>query len=258
VLAAATSGELTKEWREENGLDRGDPKGAYPESWQQLMIDDIAEVKGGKRLPKGEALVEQDTGYLYIRAGQLKNGTVIDGNDTRNRQMFISNEVHQQIKRYTVEGGDAYITIVGASIGDAGVIPDRVSGANLTENAAKLTNFKVPLSVDFLSCWLRSETLQALIKLEIKSGAQGKLALKRIKTLPFPYPSLNEQRAIVKKFEELTIMSENVEKQYQAAKNRLDKLTQSILAKAFKGELLSNSVDSNIEAIENSIEALNA
>lgn len=244
VLAAATSGELTKEWRADNLV----------EAWDVLSINDIAQVKGGKRLPKGEELIEENTGFPYIRAGQLKKGTVINGGDARSRQLFLKPEVQSKISRYTVDQGDLYITIVGASIGDAGVIPSSLHGANLTENAAKLTLFKQPLISEFLSFWLRSQKLQDFIKLEIKSGAQGKLALKRIKELPVPYTCIEEQKEVVRQASILFAKADRIEKQYNEAKNRIDRLTQSILAKAFRGELVPQ--DKNDESAEQLLEKI--
>jgi len=246
VLAAAVSGKLTEEWGEGSSL------------WQKLTIDNLAQVKGGKRLPQGEELVEDDTGFPYIRAGQLKQGTVISNDDARTKQLYLTASAHAQISRYIVEENDVYLTIVGASIGDAGLIPPHYHGANLTENAAKITEFKQPISSKFLAYWLRSPALQGIIQLEIKSGAQGKLALKRIKELPVPYPELEEQTEIVRRVEQLFAYADTIEQQAKAAKERVDKLTQAILAKAFRGELTADWRAANPELIsgDNSAAAL--
>ena len=233
VLAAATSGELTREWRECDEVQVSVDDFIYPKSWDYLSIEDIGEVKGGKRLPKGEQLVSVNTGYPYIKAGQLKNGTV-----EPTEQEYLEAHIQKKIARYIVNKDDAFITIVGACIGDAGLIPAIYDGANLTENAAKICEYKRPLNPNYLSFWLRSEALQKLIQFEIKSGAQGKLALKRIKTLPIPFPSETEQTEIVRRVESLFALADTVEKQYLAAKQRLDRLSQSLLAKAFRGELV--------------------
>lgn len=246
VLAAAVSGKLTDEWREGASL------------WQKFTIDNLAHVKGGKRLPQGEELVEIDTGFPYIRAGQLKQGTVICNGDARTKQLYLTASAHAQISRYIVEENDVYLTIVGASIGDAGLIPSHYHGANLTENAAKITEFKKPLSSKFLAYWLRSSALQEIIQLEIKSGAQGKLALKRIKELPVPYPELEEQTEIVRRVEQLFAYADSIEQQAKAAKERVDNLTQAILAKAFRGELTADWRAANPDLIsgDNSAAAL--
>jgi Type I restriction modification DNA specificity domain. len=84
---------------------------------------------------------------------------------------------------------------------------------------------------------MRSYYIQNEILSEIKSGAQGKLAIKRIKTLPFNLPPLKEQKAIVKKVETLFAIADKMEANLAEAQKRVDKLTHSILAKAFRGEL---------------------
>ena len=253
VLAAAVSGKLTEDFRSDTRYSKTELGLSIPYDWDLLVIDDIAEVKGGKRLPKGEVLVSENTGYRYIRAGQLKNGTVVEDN-----QLFLLKHVQAKISNYIVNSGDLYITIVGACIGDAGIIPTNYSGANLTENAAKLCLFKKPLEKLFFSHWLRSQFLQDIIHHEIKSGAQGKLALKRIKTLPFPYPKIEEQTEIVARVEQLFALADQIEQRVKDAQSRVNHLTQAILAKAFRGELTADWRAQNPDLIsgENSAEAL--
>jgi type I restriction enzyme S subunit len=248
VLAAAVSGKLTEQWRGDSDYQATNIGFEIPASWNLFEIQNIGEVKGGKRLPKGEELVPEDTGYRYVRAGQLKNGTIVNGDMARNSQMYLKAHVQEQIKRYIVNEGDAYITIVGASIGDAGVVPANYDGANLTENAAKICEFSRPMNSDFIGFWLRSQLIQQLIRLEIKSGAQGKLALKRIKTLPIPNISIQEQTEIVRLVEQHFALADTLEKNLKNAKQRVDNLTQSILAKAFRGELVPQ--DPNDEPAE--------
>ncbi len=258
VLADAVSGKLTEEWRGSDNYTIDESGLEIPNGWEFKQIQDIADVKGGKRLPKGEELVSDNTGYPYIRAGQLKNGTIIATEEARSSQMYLRPEVQKLIKNYVIHKYDAYITIVGASIGDAGITPEKYDGANLTENAAKLTNYKKPLLPQFLGFWLRSYYLQQLIKLETKSAAQGKLALTRIKTLPFLYPSIEEQKIIVEKVNDFLSLADGIEQTVQSAQKRVNLLTQSILAKAFSGELTAEWREQHQDLITgvNSAEAL--
>ncbi|HAE40185.1 MAG TPA: restriction endonuclease subunit S [Candidatus Riflebacteria bacterium] len=237
VLNAAVTGQLSEYFRKSSEYDNVELGWQIPDGWQLLSVEDVVDVKGGKRLPNGEKLISEVTKYPYIRAGQLKNGSV-----NTEGQLYLTEEAHSQISNYTVSSGDVYITIVGACIGDAGIIPDIYNGANLTENAAKLCNFKKPLKSEFLSYWLRSQYLQDTIQQEIKSGAQGKLALKRIRSLPMPMPSLNEQNEIVQKVCSLFAFSDQIESKLTAARQRADNLTASILAKAFRGELVATPI----------------
>ena len=105
---------------------------------------------------------------------------------------------------------------------------------------------------------MRSYYLQQLIKLETKSAAQGKLALTRIKTLPFLYPSIDEQHFIVEKVNDFLILADRLEGTVKSAQKRVNLLTQSILAKAFNGELTAEWREQHQDLITgvNSAEAL--
>ncbi|TWI83273.1 type I restriction enzyme S subunit [Lacibacter cauensis] len=252
VLADAVNGELTKEWREENDNiteaktktnkkerknildDKVDDYELFelPAKWNWKTISDISDVKGGKRIPKGHQLVSYDTGLPYIKAGDLKKGTVI-----KDKLEFLLPETQKIIKRYIVSKGDVYITNVGAKIGDAGVIPDDMDGANLTENALKMCNLDGVINL-YLSIWLQSPIAQRFIQKTILSAAQGKLALGRVEVFPIPLPPIQEQNEIVRKVEELFHFADSIEARYQKAKAWFDKLPQAILAKAFRGELV--------------------
>ena len=39
--------------------------------WKEYKLGDLVEIKSGKRLPKGELLVDYDTGHPYIRVTDL-------------------------------------------------------------------------------------------------------------------------------------------------------------------------------------------
>ena len=253
VLNAAVTGTITQDMQSTPsrrvkylGLN-------IPNEWRICQISDISDVKGGKRLPKGETLTSENTGHPYIRAGQLKNGTVQSED-----QLYLQPSTQKLISRYIVSAGDIYITIVGACIGDAGIIPEHYHNANLTENAAKICNIHSNTLNKYLSIWLRSSHLQDIIHSEIKSGAQGKLALARIKTLPLILPPLTEQHEIVRRVEQLFTYADTIEKQVNNALARVNKLTQSILAKAFRGELTAQWRAENPDLIsgENSAAAL--
>ena len=162
--------------------------GPVPESWEVTTVDEVTAVKGGKRLSKGDKLVERDTGFPYIRVTDFNEFSV----DERGL-LFLTKEAQRQISRYIINRNDVYISIAG-SIGITGMIPPNLEGANLTENAARLiANDSSQLYPRFLMYWLASHDCQAEIKAQTVKNAQPKLALARIKSLKIPLPSLNEQ-----------------------------------------------------------------
>lgn len=234
ILHKAFTGELTKQWRLENGV-------SY-ESWEEKTIGDIAQVKGGKRIPKGMSLCFENTGHPYIKAGNLKNCTVIDES-----MMYLSDEVLKYIKNYTVSAGDVYITNVGACIGDCGIIPEKYDGANLTENAVKLTD--INCNNKFLHLFLASEQTQSSIKESIASATLGKLSIANIKKIIVFLPTLPEQHEIVRLIDALLARERAAQQAAEQALVSIDLMKKSILARAFRGELGTNKA-SEASALE--------
>jgi type I restriction enzyme S subunit len=64
------------------------------------------------------------------------------------------------------------------------------------------------------------------------------LTQEKFSTLTVPLPPILEQREIVRRVDELFILADQVEARYLKAKQYVDSLKQSILAKAFRGELV--------------------
>jgi type I restriction enzyme S subunit len=219
-----------KKYKEPEPVDTTDlPE--LPEGWCWINIETIGNVRGGKRLPKGSSLLNKDTGYPYIRAGNLKGGTV------KGEIVFLREEDFERISRYTISSNDAYITIVGACIGDAGVIPTEFEGANLTENAAKICEL-IHYNNNFLGLVLQSTLLQKQIFGKILSAAQGKLALSRIAQLAVPLCSELEQKEILNMIQKLLGSAEKINEKVTATKELCNTIDQSILSKAFRGEIV--------------------
>lgn len=166
-----------------------------PIGWAWSRLGEFAEVKGGKRLPKGHQLTTQDTGLVYIRVTDMKNGTVNTGS-----LQYLQPESQELIKQYTISSNDLYITIAG-TIGDVGFIPEELSGANLTENAAKIIFDDV--NIKWLKLVLSSPYLQGQFQDKTNKLAQPKLALHRILSAVLAIPPTEEQGLIAKKVDSL-------------------------------------------------------
>lgn len=110
--------------------------------------------------------------------------------------MYISAQVFEKIKRYTVNTNDLVLTIVGANIGDVGFITEEFNGANLTENAVKLT--AIPGNTDplFLKYLLSFDRMKDYFQNVAAGAAQGKLGLYKIKRIKTYVPKLDVQRKI--------------------------------------------------------------
>jgi len=155
-----------------------------------ITIGEIADVNGGKRLRKGKRVQEGVTEHPYIRVVDFRE----DGFDPTNVK-YITQDAYHDVNRYTITHDDVYVSIAG-TIGRVGIIPPNFSGANLTENAAKITNIRNNFEKRFLMYYLRSDYGQAEISSKIVGTSQPKLALFRIKEIKVPLYSTPTQRKI--------------------------------------------------------------
>lgn len=157
---------------------------------KKTKIAEIAEVKGGKRLPKGTPWSEEPTDHRYIRATDIKDGIVLTEN-----LVYVPDDVWPVISRYVVNEGDVVITIAG-TIGQVGVIPNSLDGVNLTENAAKIVVNRKIVRSSYLGMLLGSSYYQLDIDSKTKKTTQPKLGLNMINSIEIPLPDLAEQDEI--------------------------------------------------------------
>ena len=166
-----------------------------PDSWVWTRLRSIASVLGGKRIPAGRRLTTENTGHVYIRVSDMKDGWV----STENLQ-YVPEDIFPSISRYIINAEDVFITVAG-TIGRVGKIPPELDGANLTENADRLV-FPV-LDQDWFILELQSSLIQTQIIEATTKVGQPKLAIARIENLLIALPPLSEQRRIVEKQREL-------------------------------------------------------
>lgn len=159
-----------------NPYENGHLKGG----WVVKTVDEIAEVKSGKRLPKGKLLLHKETDHPYIRVTDMYFGGV-----HLNEIMYIPDETYSAIKNYRIFKKDIFISVAG-TLGIVGKIPDELDGANLTENANRFTN--IQCDQEYLLFVLSSPLIQDIIDSEKTLGAQPKLALMRIRNFKIPLP----------------------------------------------------------------------
>lgn len=144
-------------------------------------LGSLAEVKGGKRLPKGVNLVATPNQHPYIRVRDLNN-TVFAS--LSNDYEYVDDETQQSISRYIVSTGDLLISIVG-TIGLTAIVDHTLNKANLTENCVKLTNIK-NVTPEYLLLFLRSfQGVEAISKGTV-GAVQLKLPIKNIQSIAVP------------------------------------------------------------------------
>jgi type I restriction enzyme S subunit len=206
------------------------------DTWEHRTIGDFAEVKGGKRLPKGTKWSDEPTVHPYIRATDVKFGKI-----NTEDLVHVPDSVWKSISRYVVEENDVVITIAG-TIGEIAVVPSGLAGANLTENAAKLVFDHHYVMPSYLSMYLQSPSVQQEFKELSRATTQAKLALYRIATVEIPVPTLHEQQKIMELVDEkLTYLNSSLN-QISAIELQASSLRRSLLQAAFTGQLTNEVV----------------
>lgn len=197
--------------------------GEIPEEWDVKKIGDICEVKGGKRLPKGYQLEDEDNAFPYIRVADMYMGGI-----RQDDIKYVPKDIVDKIKNYKISKDDLFISVAG-TLGIVGQVPYELDGANLTENADKLCNIQI--NKLYLMKVLQSNIVQSIIEAEQTKSAQPKLALIRIKEFLIPVPSDIEQVKIA------SILMEVDEKigQYKNKKQKLEELKKGLMQQLLTG-----------------------
>lgn len=199
-----------------------------------VNLGEIADVKGGKRLPKGVNLIDIPNAHPYIRVRDLNNA--LFASLTPN-YAYVDKETQKSISRYIVSTGDVLISIVG-TIGLTAIVDSTLDKANLTENCVKVTNLK-HITPEYLLLYLRSQLGREAIAKGTVGAVQQKLPIKNIQAIPILLLSEKDKNALFCTLDSIFAgISNNV---IQSAK--LASLRDTLLPRLMSGELDISDID---------------
>ncbi|EGQ8081163.1 TPA: restriction endonuclease subunit S [Vibrio parahaemolyticus] len=223
VLSAAVSGELTEEWRDANDAD----------DWEYVSLKQV-----GKGFNYGSSAKSKKEGSVPV----LRMGNLQDGKLDWSALVYTSDE--KEIEKYKLEPGDVLFNRTNS--------PELVGKTSIYrgEREAIFAGYLIKvqgterLNSEYLNVQLNSPHARDYCwQVKTDGVSQSNINAQKLKAYEFNLPSVDEQEEIVRVVSELLAKSDLVNKQYEAAKIRVDKLTQSILARAFRGELFEPFTD---------------
>lgn len=196
--------------------------GVIPEDWEVKELSSISAIKSGKRLPKGSLVTSSKTPYPYIRVIDMNMGYLNLSNI-----MYVPENVQPMISKYIISKNDIYISVAG-TLGLVGKIPEELDGANLTENANRIT--EIQCNRDYLMYYMMSPLIQNVIEAERTIGAQPKLALQRIRDFYIVLPrDKREQTAIATALSDVDSLISTLTKKIEKKKAIKQGLMQQLL-----------------------------
>ena len=148
-----------------------------------VKLKSLAEVRGGKRLPKGTVILETGANIIpYVRATDVRGFKV-----NLDSAIRIPKEIHREIQNYQLLRGDVVVTIVG-TIGRSGILEEDVGVCNFTENVARVRVNKGSVLERFVLYFLNSEFAQRQMRRLSAGSLQLKLSLSRCRDIEVYIP----------------------------------------------------------------------
>ena len=279
VLAAAVSGKLTEEWRNEFNPNIVD----VAKIADQMFDRGVSHSNFGKKLERANTIDTEELslvhshvdGWELTRIGAICKSVVPNRDKPKNfsggfhwlltphfdeKSIWIdyskiesglsANEVVEYNAK-VIPAGNVIMTCVGrvglsAVLEEDAVINQQLHAFIINKSIlAEYLAYCIRANIRYFEVRATSTTISYLNKTSCNS-------------LPIPLPSIEEQTEIVRRVEELFAYADRIEQAAQAAQSRVNNLTQSILAKAFRGELTADWRIANPDLIsgDNSAEAL--
>lgn len=221
ILHKAFTGELTKNWRKENGISE--------DSWESVKLKELGEFNRGKskHRPRNDPRLFNGP-YPFIQTGDVSSS----GMYIQKHSQTLSEFGMQQSRLFPK---DTLCITIAANIGKVAILtydccfPDSVVGFTPNERT-----FSKYMYYSMLKIQKEIEALAPAV-------AQKNLSLKLLLDVNVQIPSVEEQHAIVKIIERLLKHEKNVISASMRSIESIETMKKSILAKAFRGELGTNN-----------------
>ncbi|EOX1787615.1 restriction endonuclease subunit S [Vibrio cholerae] len=246
VLAAAVSGRLNSNDSNYRSIEVKENWAHEVEGrthWKKYIFSDVIKIIGGSQPPKSEFSTEERDGY--IRLIQIR-----DYKSDANK-VYIPIE---KAKRF-VSKEDIMIGRYGPPIFQ---ILRGLEGAYNVALMKAEPNAEI-LDKEYLYWYLQNYKLFNYIDAgSDRTAGQTGVNKKYLESYPILVPPLDEQIEISRRVKELFVFVDTIEQKAKVALDSVNNLTQSILAKAFRGELTADWRAANLDLVsgENSAEAL--
>lgn len=219
VLAAATSGRLTEDWRDEY----------QPSSWQQTDVQGIALVGTGSTPLRSNPSFFAEQGTPWVTSAATGSEHITTASE------FVTPEAIAAHRLKVYPAGTLLVAMYGEGK-TRGQVAELDIAATINQACAAVVVDETKMLRAFVKLALQANYLQMRVLAE--GGNQPNLNLSKVKGFPLPAPTIEEQSEIIRRVETLFAFADRLEARLQAARTAANRLTPALLAKAFRGELV--------------------
>ena len=204
-----------------------------PNGWKWVKLGQATYLITKGSSPRWQGFNYVDKGIFFLRSQNVGWGGLNLSNIA-----YLPEAFNEKEKKSVLQRGDVLLNLVGASIGRAAITSDELEGANMNQAVALIRLVRNGLDNKFLMTYLISPDAQSIIHEKKVDVARANLSLTDVSEFAVPLPPLSEQQAIVSEVESRLSVTDEVEKTIAVELKRAEQLRQSILKRAFSGELV--------------------
>ena len=258
ILQDAIQGKLTKEWREHNPtvepasellkkikaekeqllkekkikkekplpiITKDEIPFEIPDKWEWIRLQDLCEIitKGSSPKWQGINYVGEQNGILFVTSENVGNYKLL-----LSKKKYVEKRFNEIQPRSILKKNDILMNIVGASIGRTAIYNiEEVANINQAVTIIRLIN---ELNHSFLLHFFNSPVCLSYMYDKQVDNARPNLSMGNISKFLIPIPSIEEQKAIVTKVNQLLSNCDVLEQEIKASKINAEKLMQSVLS----------------------------
>ena len=202
--------------------------------WKTKSLVEVTSKIGSGATPRGGAASYKSEGISLVRSMNVHDRSFVT-----KKLAFIDDEQASKLKNVILEQNDVLLNITGASVARCCVMPDDFLPARVNQHVSILRTDTEELLPRFLCYELTSESYKNMLLGIGEEGGSTRQAItkKQIQSLEVTYPNIEEQQQIISLLEIVEKATKKLKQDYHSKLTDLDDLRQSLLQKAFAGEL---------------------
>ncbi|KMQ14012.1 restriction endonuclease subunit S [Bacillus mycoides] len=236
ILDKAFCGELTAKWREKNEVKN--------QNWKIIDLEEVAFAIDPQPSHRTPAISSDGIPYIGVKECNYETGEI----DFSNARPVSNTVLSEHINRYSINDGDFIIGKIG-TVGKPFNIPTERKYV-LSANVILIQPKKEMVIPKYLFYLFQSSIIENQLNAGVNATTQAAFGIKKVRKLQVNLCSINEQQRIVELLDNI-FENETKAKELSETSHQINIIKNSILSKAFRGELGTNDPSE-----ENAIELL--